>query len=286
MENLRVPGVGVASNFAGVSGIDSPSPMNVYETDSLVEQYLLFHYGAGEDQLPYPFGPHDALFYPIRCVTDFVPITGPVDRALDLGCAVGRSTFELARTAQEVVGIDLSQRFIAAALEVQRTGEVQLRRHEEGDIYTKILRRLDPAIDRTRCRFEVGDALRPRTDLGTFDFILAANLIDRVHSPRELLATLRRLLNPRGHLLIASPYTWLSEFTPPQEWLGARESWSNTTTLQKIQEQLGSQFELISSKDLPFLIREHARKYQWSVAQASLWKKVARLSNVPLISET
>ena len=247
--------------------------MNVYETDSLVDQYLLFHYGEGEDQLPYPFGPHDALFYPVRCVTEFVPLADRVDRALDLGCAVGRSAFELTRTAQKVIGIDLSQRFISAAQKIQRSGEIQFRRHEEGNAYTSISRRLDPAIDRSRCQFEVGDALRLRSDLGTFDFILAANLIDRVHSPKELLAVLRRLLNPGGHLLIASPYTWLSEFTPTQEWLGAIQTWSETTTLQAIQENLGNKFELISSKDLPFLIREHARKYQWSVAQASFWLK-------------
>ncbi|MGA8478108.1 MAG: putative 4-mercaptohistidine N1-methyltransferase [Chthoniobacterales bacterium] len=247
--------------------------MNVYETDALVDQYLLFHYGEGEDQLPYPFGPHDALFYPVRCVTEFVPLAGRMGRALDLGCAVGRSAFELARTAQNVIGIDLSQRFIAAAKEIQRSGEIRFHRHEEGNAYTPILRRLDPAIDRGRCQFEVGDALRLRSDLGTFDFILAANLIDRVHSPKELLAVLRRLLNPGGHLLIASPYTWLSEFTPTQEWLGATQTWSETTTLRAIQEKLGNEFELVSSKDLPFVIREHARKYQWSVAQASLWLK-------------
>jgi putative 4-mercaptohistidine N1-methyltranferase len=247
--------------------------MNVYETDALVDQYLLFHYGEGEDQLPYPFGPHDALFYPVRCVTEFVPLADRVDRALDLGCAVGRSAFELTRTAQKVIGIDLSQRFISAAQEIQRSGEIQFRRHEEGSAYTSISRRLDPTIDRSRCQFEVGDALRLRSDLGTFDFILAANLIDRVHSPKELLAVLRSLLNPGGHLLIASPYTWLSEFTPTQEWLGAIQTWSETTTLQAIQENLGNKFELVSSKDLPFLIREHARKYQWSVAQASFWLK-------------
>jgi putative 4-mercaptohistidine N1-methyltranferase len=248
--------------------------MNLYETDALVDQYLLFHYGEGEDQLPYPFGPHDALFYPIRCVTEFIPLIGRIDRALDLGCAVGRSTFELARTAGEVIGIDLSQRFISVAQEIQRTGKIRFRRQEEGSFYTVISRQIDQTIDRTRCRFEVGDALRLRSDLGTFDLVLAANLIDRVNSPRALLTALRGLLNPGGYLLIASPYTWLAEFTPPQEWLGATQSWSETTTLQAIQEQLGNEFELLSSKDLSFLIREHVRKYQWSVAQASLWKKL------------
>ncbi|HZC36547.1 MAG TPA: methyltransferase domain-containing protein, partial [Chthoniobacterales bacterium] len=189
--------------------------MNVYETDTLVDQYLLFHYGEREDQLPYPFGPYDALFYPIRCVTEFVPLVNRVERALDLGCAVGRSTFELARIAREVIGIDLSQRFISAAQEIQRTGKIQFRRQEEGRFYTTISRELDPTIDRTRCRFEAGDALQLRSDLGAFDLVLAANLIDRVSSPRALLSSLRRLLNPAGYLLIASPYTWLAEFTPP-----------------------------------------------------------------------
>ena len=45
---------------------------NFYESDDLVDQYLLFHYGTADDQLPYPFGPRDALFYPIRCVSDFL----------------------------------------------------------------------------------------------------------------------------------------------------------------------------------------------------------------------
>ena len=32
-------------------------------------------------------------------------------------------------------------------------------------------------------------------------------------------------------------------------------------------------FDFIAAKDLPFLIREHARKYQWSVAQATIWRR-------------
>jgi len=32
-------------------------------------------------------------------------------KALDLGCAVGRSTFDLAKQYEEAVGIDLSARF-------------------------------------------------------------------------------------------------------------------------------------------------------------------------------
>ena len=116
--------------------------LSVYESDLLVDQYLLFHYGTAEDQLPYSFGPRDALFYPIRCVSDFLPEIGTVNRALDLGCAVGRSTFELSRWAHEVLGIDLSHRFIAAANSVRETGRIEIRRREEGELVTQLTQRI------------------------------------------------------------------------------------------------------------------------------------------------
>ncbi|MBV8212563.1 MAG: putative 4-mercaptohistidine N1-methyltransferase [Verrucomicrobia bacterium] len=243
--------------------------MNIYETDLLLNQYLLFHYGTAEDQVPYSFGPRDALFYPSRCVTDFLPDIGRKTRALDLGCAVGRSTFELTHWADEVIGIDLSGQFIAAAQAIQEAGKVQIRILEEGRRSTVVTRRLDPEIDRSKCRFFVGDALRVSPELGSFDLILAANLIDRVSRPVDLLGEIKRLLRSNGHVILASPYTWLEEFTPSENWLAG----ASVTTLSRIQEILEPDLVLVTAKDLPFLIREHARKFQWSVAQASLWKR-------------
>ena len=43
------------------------------------------------------------------------------------------------------------------------------------------------------------------------------------------------------------------------------------TTLQGLIEELSEYFVLVRELDLPFLIREHARKFQWSVAQATIW---------------
>ena len=243
--------------------------VNIYETDLLLNQYLLFHYGTAEDQLPYSFGPEDALFYPSRCVTEFLPRIGHVSRALDLGCAVGGSTFELARWADEVIGIDLSSQFVAAAQAVQKTGEIGIRIVEEGQRSAVVTRRLDPQIDRSKCRFFVGDALQTPAELGTFDLVLAANLIDRVSRPADLLSEIKRLVRIGGHVILASPYTWLEEFTPRENWLAD----ATANTLSRIQRLLGPELVQVATKDLPFLIREHARKFQWSVAQASVWKK-------------
>jgi putative 4-mercaptohistidine N1-methyltranferase len=252
----------------------SPSK-NVYESEVLVDQYLLFHYGTAEDQLPYQFGPRDALFYPIRCVSDFLPAIGIVQRALDLGCAVGRSTFELSRWTPEVVGIDLSHRFIAAANLVRETGRIEIRRWEEGELTTQLIRELPLDLHRERCRFEIGDATELPANIGQFDVVLAANLIDRVKSPREMLNSFSGLVHPGGHLILSSPYTWLEEFTPKSAWLGGRYSPEGhaVLTLDGIKETLLDTFDHKLTKDLPFLIREHARKFQWSVAQATLWQR-------------
>jgi putative 4-mercaptohistidine N1-methyltranferase len=243
--------------------------VNIYETDLLLNQYLLFHFGTAEDQLPYDFGPQDALFYPSRCVNDFVPDIGRVTRALDLGCAVGRSTFELTRWADEVIGIDLSSQFIAAAQAMQKAGEVQIRIVEEGQRSNVVTRRLDLQIDRSKCNFVVGDALQVSPEFGGFDLVLAANLIDRVPRPADLLKEIKRLVKSEGHAILASPYTWLEEFTPKENWLVD----ADVSTLHRIQAILEPDLVLVAAKDLPFLIREHARKFQWSVAQVSLWRK-------------
>ena len=74
-------------------------------------------------------------------------------RALDLGCAVGRSSFEMARMFQQVVGIDLSQTFIDMANQMKTDGSVGYRLKVEGDIATEVVAKIDPAIDASRCTF-------------------------------------------------------------------------------------------------------------------------------------
>ena len=107
-----------------------------YETDKALSEYLLFHYGKPDEVLPWEFGPTDALDYPVRCVTECVD-TGRIPatpRGLDLGCAVGRSTFELARHCTEVIGIDLSESFITAAGQLQRGGRLDYSFAVEGEL--------------------------------------------------------------------------------------------------------------------------------------------------------
>jgi putative 4-mercaptohistidine N1-methyltranferase len=247
--------------------------MSAYESERLLAEYLLFHYGTAEEILPYPFGPKEALHYPVRCVTECVERTR-AGSALDLGCAVGRATFELARRCDSVVGIDLSRSFITAAQSLQRDGALPYLRTDEGDLRTELTAQVPAEINRSRVSFETGDATNLRPDLGSFDVVLMANLIDRLGDPAKCLARLPHLVNPGGELVITSPYTWLEEYTPRDHWLGGyRGVQGSVTTLEGLQTHLAPHFDFIGTRDLPFLIREHARKFQWSVAQGSIWRR-------------
>lgn len=240
-----------------------------YETDKLLGEYLLFHYGRTEDVLPYEFGPSDALNFPARCVHACLDAAAlpPHARALDAGCAVGRSGFELARNCERVIGVDFSRRFIGAANTLKETGRVEFLRLEEGARFTKCVAKVPAEIDRARVSFETGDAMNLRNDLGEFDVVLAANLLCRLREPAKFLACLPRLVKPGGQLIFTTPCTWLEEVTPHEHWLCDERS----TTLDGLHRRLDAHFSLRHTLDLPFLIREHARKFQWTVAQASVW---------------
>ena len=170
---------------------------------------MVFHYARAEEQFPYPFGGADALEFPQRCALqgldyERLPAGG---RALDLGCSVGRSTFELARHFDEVIGIDYSNAFIQAANRLQRDAVHPATRLDEGQARTQLAVRVDPEVDRSRVAFEQGDAQQIRADIGQFDAVIACNLICRLPEPMRVLKRLPELVKPGGQVFITTPFT-------------------------------------------------------------------------------
>jgi putative 4-mercaptohistidine N1-methyltranferase len=246
--------------------------LNPYESEKLLAEYLLFHYGSEEaifGQLP---ALRDARDFPMRCVHELVDAGAlPAGaRALDVGCSVGRSSFELGRFCVDVLGIDLSKSFIQAARLLQQKGVLPFEMLTEGDACELTQARVPEGIDRERARFQVGDAMNLPGDLGNFDVVLAANLICRLPEPRLFLGRLSQLVNRGGQLLLTTPFTWLEQFTPRAKWLGGRKE-EGIRSSEALKEILDSDFELKLTRDLPFLIREHERKFQYGIALGWRW---------------
>lgn len=239
--------------------------MNIYETRRLLDEYLLFHYGAAHEVLPWAEGPQSALGFAVRTVTELADFSRPVTAALDLGCAVGRSAFELAKHADSVLGIDYSHSFVDAAKQLV-SQKLPYDRVDEAAAVTRLIAQAPADSPRERVQFEQGDAMQLRADLGSYDLVHAANLLCRLTDPALLIQRLPELVKPGGQLLLTTPCTWLEEFTP-------RGSWPQGSTLDWLKQELSTHFVLDLEKDLPFLIREHARKYQWSVALGTRWTR-------------
>ena len=260
---------------AGFRYVESCAPVEIhqeqYETDTLAAQYCDAHYGKEH------FG---VANFPATCAALCLEwmrgrTTG---HALDLGCALGRASFELARGGfAKVTGLDFSTRFFRLATRMQEEGHLRYALPEEGEIRSyHELGLADLGLDefRDRVEFFQADACNlPEKFIG-YDLVLAANLIDRLYAPRKFLETIHARINPGGVLVITSPYTWEEAHTQKEEWLGGfREDGEPVWTLDRLQEVLTPHFRLLAEpRDVEFVIRETRRKFQHTVAELTAWE--------------
>ncbi len=256
--------------YVGGEGPDTP-PSSHYETDKLLSEYAEFHYG--DEYFGVANFPRALANLAIQAMGD-----RPRRRALDLGCAAGRASFELARVFEEVTGIDFSARFIGLGVDLARGGVLRYTLAEEGELVAYRERRLaDLGLDPLpgKVAFYQGDACNLKPLFSGYDLILAANLIDRLYSPARFLTGVHERLNPGGLLLIASPYTWLTEHTAREEWIGGfKKDGENFTTLDGLKALLGPHFRLLQGPlEVPFAIRETRRKFQHSLSEVTIWER-------------
>ena len=108
-----------------------------------------------------------------------------------------------------------------------------------------------------------------------YDLVLAANLIDRLSQPARFLEEIGNRIHAGGHLVIASPYTWLEEFTPKKNWLGGfKRDGEPVSTLDGLHTYLDAHFTLIDAPiKLPFVIRETMHKHQHTLSEVTVWKR-------------
>lgn len=164
---------------------------------------------------PAPGGVARLLDVCLQLAGDTVP--GPV---LDIGCGVGRTTFELAAaTEQCTLGIDMNFPMLRIAAETLREGRVRYPRRRIGLVYDN--REFDVHLPAAGAvDFWVCDALSPPFPSHRFGLLAALNAIDCVASPVDLLHAFASLLDHRGKAVLATPYDWSAAATAVEAWLG------------------------------------------------------------------
>lgn len=244
---------------------------NIYETDELVSQYCDFQYGETY------FGVEN---FAVACAQKAISYTKGINQgsALDLGCATGRASFELAKSFDKVCGIDFSARFVQVGVELQKNNTVGYYQNGEGGLKARCevnLEELGLNEVSDKVEFWQGDACNLKPHFTNYDLIMATNLIDRLYEPHLFLESVHERINTGGYLILTSPYTWLEEYTDKEFWIGGYEdkNGNEVSTLDGLKEMLKEHFGLVATEDVPFVIRETPRKYQHTISQMSVWKK-------------
>lgn len=182
----------------------------------------LSSYGWGHYSDLDPLEPKGSKLSLVELLELGISLSGPLRQGpiLDAGCAVGRSTFELAeRQERLVLGIDLNFSMLQIAARVLRTGQVRYPRRRVGIVYDE---RVFPAhfqrpdlVD-----FWVCDALAPPFPRQTFSLVTSLNLIDCLPSPHDHLVAIGQALAPDGRTILCTPYDWSPGATPIESWMG------------------------------------------------------------------
>ncbi len=176
------------------SGYQEQRKEKHYEHDSLVYHYIELDWGATH------LGVENHLAYCARLCLAYMK-EKPTKKALDVGCAIGRSSFELARVFDEVVGIDYTARFIQLATKIKEEGSLGFAVPTK----TVTLKECHLEKEASKVTFWQGDACNLKPIYRGYDLIFASNLIDRLYNPKKFLEGIGERLNEKGLLILTSP---------------------------------------------------------------------------------
>jgi putative 4-mercaptohistidine N1-methyltranferase len=271
---------------------DAASGAEILETMAAVDRLLQTHFGNAKDVLPdLPTDETNcferALEYPAqlallceRHCTALCDFTGEYGdaTALDIGCGVGATTFELSRSFLRVIGVDSTKVYINAAKTLKDRGWMRYSSTSEGDLTTEHSSVVDEDIERDRVNFAAVSDLSslPRELTGPHDAVVAANVLCRVQDPMKFIRQLKKLVRPGGVVVLSSPYDWKENCTPRSNWLGGFKGRDGKElhSVDRLKEAMMAElFELVAEEELPFLVgKEHARRFEIGVAHTTVWR--------------
>ncbi len=244
------------------------------ETRADIATRIEFDYGA-ENPLGVPNFPVAAVGAALARAGD----TG-TQRALDIGCGAGRSSFELARNFEHVDALEFTARLLQTPINLQNRGTQRYTVPAEGELVAYREVDLDSfdgyATVKDKISFMQADASNLVGKYADYDFVFASNLIERLYDPVNFLRTIRTRIRPGGVLAIASTYLYDPEVTRPEKRLGGfkADTGESFTSLDGMAQILSPEFTLTSEPvDIQFAKHRTARVFDHGIAQLTVWKK-------------
>jgi SAM-dependent methyltransferase/uncharacterized protein YbaR (Trm112 family) len=210
-------------------------------------------------------------------------VSGP---AIDMGCAVGRTAFELAKSHDEIVlGVDLNFAMVRMAASILNEGRVSYPKRRVGIVFDRreFTARFDGA---SKVDLWVCDATCLPFSDASFSLATSLNVLDCVQSPYDHLRELGRILRPRGTAILSAPYDWNANATPVESWLGGHSQRSENQGASDVMlrsllaggdhQYAVQELELVSETgNLPWSLRLHDRSFMQYLVHLVVVRKKA-----------
>ncbi|MDH1976166.1 5-histidylcysteine sulfoxide synthase [Aliarcobacter butzleri] len=217
---------------------------NFYESDESISSYCDLYYGK------------DNLY------TNYVDLIRPYlkdlknSKALDLGCCVGRTSFELAKIYDEVLGIDFSANYINIGVKLKLYDFVNYKIKKQDKTFEEraiSLKDFDLEKVKDKVSFMQGDACNLKEIYKDFDLIFYSSLIDKLYYPKKFLEDVSRRINKNGFFVFLSSHDWFNEHIN--------------------ENNLFLEFELLDKIEVSSFIKMKNKNYENKTLLMSIWKK-------------
>ncbi|MDK2080452.1 5-histidylcysteine sulfoxide synthase [Aliarcobacter butzleri] len=217
---------------------------NFYESDESISSYCDLYYGK------------DNLY------TNYVDLLKPYlkdlknSKALDLGCCVGRTSFELAKIYDEVLGIDFSANYINIGVKLKLYDFVNYKIKKEDKTFEEraiSLKDFDLEKVKDKVSFMQGDACNLKEIYKDFNLIFYSSLIDKLYYPKKFLEDVSRRINKNGFFVFLSSHNWFNEHIN--------------------ENNLFLEFELLDKIEVSSFIKIKNKNYENKTLLMSIWRK-------------
>jgi SAM-dependent methyltransferase/uncharacterized protein YbaR (Trm112 family) len=217
--------------------------------------YLDAHWG--DRALPPPDGPGAVFGMEALATRLAARASAPVERAVELGCGVGRGLHELARGADLTVGIDVQHACLRRAARVLGGHRLAYARRIAGRHYAPAV--IEPLTPAANVALVCGDAMDPPLVPGTFDRVVALNVLDAVLAPPQIVAVADGLCKDGGEVIFASPYAWQSHIVAEEHRFGGADPAGALRRRLTDGSALEARYTIEDEAELPWTLRRDAR---------------------------
>jgi 5-histidylcysteine sulfoxide synthase/putative 4-mercaptohistidine N1-methyltranferase len=247
--------------------------VNLVETNRDVCQQLESHYGKNNFQC-FATNYYQALANEVKHY--LAKYSCKPEKLLDIGCGVGRCSFELAEQFRHVDAIDFSARYIQHGVRLQQQQTVRYLIENEGEIFDfNAVNLADINLPAAKnILFSQGDASNLKAKFTGYDAVLAQNIIENSYQPKRFLTEIVERINTQGLLFLVSSYRFDPTKTDVSQRLGGHKvNGENVTGFDAIEQQLTKTFDLLDQQSLTQLLKENQRHFKLINMHLTVWRK-------------